>query len=361
MLSPQSQLLERNIELFQEGKWLLVNPADAYFTDQLTDYPLDILHQYYDVYSESVRINSAHIFDSRDVASDPDGFCLNQQIGEHRHTFAPFADSKKSYTDVLIYLPKAKAHLAMLLQMAASVLSPNGRVHLVGENKGGIKSADKLTSQYGSTEKIDSARHCSLLTTHIEKEVEFSAASWLDTNTFSIGDNELQVVSMPGVFSHNQLDEGTELLLQKLPSSLRSKVLDFACGGGVIGSYLKQQYPHFDVTLLDVSALALYCTARTLAANQLTGTLIGANGLHGVEGRFDHIITNPPFHTGIKTDYSITKRFISDAKRVLVKSGALYMVANRFLPYPGLLAEHFSQVRTLAQTSRFSVYLALAK
>lgn len=360
MLSAQSQLLERNIELFDEGEWLLINPVDAYFTDLLTHRRLEILHQYFDVFAESAGGMSAQTLDSRDVAGSDAGFCLQQQVGNHLHSFAPFIDKEKSFTDVLIYLPKAKAHLAMLVAMAASVLRPNGRIHLVGENKGGIKSADKLTKRYGSTEKVDSARHCSLLTTHVETPASFVPADWVESNTFTIADTELEVVSMPGVFSHNELDEGTELLLQKLPSSLRSKVLDFACGAGVIGAHLKQQYPHFDVTLLDVSALALYCAARTLQANQLTGTLIAANGLHGVEGQFNHIITNPPFHTGIKTDYSITKRFISDSRRILAKSGSLYMVANRFLPYPGLLAEQFSQVRTLVQTSRFSVYLVLA-
>ncbi|WP_232365057.1 methyltransferase [Salinimonas marina] len=360
MLSAQSQLLERNLELFDEGEWLLINPADAYFTDLLTHRPLAILHQYFDVFSESAGSIAAQSLDSRDVATSDVGFCLQQQVGKHLHLFTPFVDKKKSFTDVLIYLPKAKAQLAMLLQMAASVLTPGGRIHLVGENKGGIKSADKLTQRYGTTEKVDSARHCSLLTTHLENPVAFAPTDWIESNTFTIADTELDVVSMPGVFSHNELDDGTELLLHKLPSSLRNKVLDFACGAGVIGAHLKQQYPHFDVTLLDVSALALYCAARTLKANQLTGTLIAANGLHGVDSQFNHIITNPPFHTGIKTDYSITKRFISDSRRILAKSGSLYMVANRFLPYPGLLAEQFSQVRTLAQTSRFSVYLVLA-
>ena len=36
----------------------------------------------------------------------------------------------------------------------------------------------------------------------------------------------------------------------------------------------------------------------------------------------------------------------------------MQMVANRFLPYPGLLAEHFQTVYTTAQTSQFSVYQA---
>ena len=111
--------------------------------------------------------------------------------------------------------------------------------------------------------------------------------------------------------------------------------------------------------MLDVNALALFCAARTLHANDQVATLIAANGLHGVNDKFQHIVTNPPFHTEVKTDYSITRRFITDAKRVLTTRGSMYMVANRFLPYPGLLSDTFGQVRTLAQTSQFSVYLAL--
>jgi hypothetical protein len=35
ILSPQSQLLERNIALFDEGQWAFINPSDAYFLDGL--------------------------------------------------------------------------------------------------------------------------------------------------------------------------------------------------------------------------------------------------------------------------------------------------------------------------------------
>lgn len=359
MLSAQSQLLERNLDLFEQGDWLIVNPADAYFTDQLAHRPLTVLHQYFDMFCESAKITTSHTFDSRDIVQHATGFELTQTVSQHTHVFSPFVTGAPRFTDILIYMPKAKAHLSLLLQMAGSVLLPEGRIHLVGENKGGIKSAAKLTDKYGSTEKVDSARHCSLLTTHVNHNVGFNPVDWLEQHTYTVDGCEWNVVSMPGVFSHAELDKGTHLLLAKLPSSLRNNVLDFACGAGVIGTFLTKQYPHLNVTMLDVSALALYCAARTMAANNQTGQLIAANGLHGVNTRFNHIVTNPPFHTGVKTDYSVTKRFISDSRRVLEKSGTLYMVANRFLPYPGLLAEQFTQVRPLAQTTQFSVYLAL--
>ena len=239
------------------------------------------------------------------------------------------------------------------------MVGQNGRIHVVGENKGGIKSAAKLMEQYGPTQKVDSARHCSLITVLVEEpHLAFEPDAWLDMNTYHVEGTAWQVASMPGVFSHKELDAGTELLLEKLSTSLSGEILDFACGAGVIASYIMLKYPHLKLHLTDVSALAVYCSALTLVENGLAATLYAADGLHGFTQKVQHIVTNPPFHTGIKTDYTITKRFISDAKASLSRGGTMQMVANRFLPYPGLLAEHFQTVYTTAQTSQFSVYQA---
>lgn len=357
ILSPQSQLLERNLSLFEQGKWAFVNPADAYFLDALSAQEVTVIHQYFDVFSESVRVIPSATLDSRDVGES--GFEVTQKAGNHTHIFAPFVTLAGEFTDIMLFLPKAKTHFQMLLNMAASMVGQQGRIHVVGENKGGIKSAAKLMQQYGTPQKIDSARHCSLVTVVLEQQhTRFNPSSWVDVSEYAVDDVKWNVASMPGVFSHKELDAGSELLLQKHATSLRGNVLDFACGAGVIASYLMLKYPHLTLYLSDVSALALYCSALTLAENKLSATLFAADGLHGVSQKVQHIITNPPFHTGIKTDYTITKRFISDAKKQLTSKGTLQMVANRFLPYPGLLAEEFTTVYTKAQTSQFSVYEA---
>ena len=105
----------------------------------------------------------------------------------------------------------------------------------------------------------------------------------------------------------------------------------------------------FRLHLTDVSALAVYCSALTLAENGLAATLYAADGLHGFTQKVQHIVTNPPFHTGIKTDYTITKRCFR-CKASLSRGGTMQMVANRFLPYPGLLAE--SSKRSIPQHKR---------
>ncbi len=360
MLSPQSQLMERNLALFEEGNWLIINPVDAYFADQIDHRPVTFLHQYFDIFSESVRVIPCCEFDSRDVSHSEAGFCIEQKTGAHRHLFAPFIPAETRFSDILIYMPKSKAHMQMLLAMAVSALQEDGRIHIVGENKGGIKSIGKLIEKTGPSQKVDSARHCSLVTVMPEKAgTAFKPGDWIDESEYEVQGIQWEVVSMPGVFSHGELDDGTRMLLDKGSDRLRGKVLDFACGAGVIGAHLLRRFPHLDMTLLDVSALAIYCSARTLAANQQSATLVASDGLHGVNKSFSHIVTNPPFHTGVKTDYTVTRRFIEDSRRCLNSKGTLQMVANRFLPYPGLLGDIFPQTHTVAQDSRFSLYLSI--
>ncbi len=51
----------------------------------------------------------------------------------------------------------------MMLDCAASLLARNGVLWLAGENKAGIKSADKLLkTHFRKVRKLDNARHCSL-------------------------------------------------------------------------------------------------------------------------------------------------------------------------------------------------------
>ena len=65
ILSPQSQLLERNIALFDEGQWAFINPSDAYFLDGLKSQEVTVIHQYFDVFSEC-ESRTLGMFDSRD-------------------------------------------------------------------------------------------------------------------------------------------------------------------------------------------------------------------------------------------------------------------------------------------------------
>lgn len=335
MLSPQSQVILRNVEWLEQGHWALVNPADSAVFAELKSAQVSGFHQYFDVYKAS-----------------------QQASPESTQVFAAAFVPGDLLDGAVVYMPKAKAHCKMLLANLAAHIKPGGQLLLVGENKGGIKSAAKLLEPFGErVNKVDSARHCSIFAVEIAQTAPaFDLDKWLQTHAIAAGGLTFDVQSLPGVFSHGELDAGTRLLLDNVASVPNGPVLDFACGAGIIGVYLALKSPGCQPVMSDVSALAVYCAKKTAELNKVNAQVIASDGLTEVGGKFAAIYTNPPFHTGIKTDYGITERFIRDIKRHMHKGASVTLVANRFLKYPDLLANVISQPATVAQTTKFNLY-----
>lgn len=335
MLSAPSQVLVRNEELFAQGKWLLVNPTDAQIATQLKPADISVFHQYFDIYQQS---------------------CQQGNTKQHRFSASYTADEK--FDGAVIYVPKSKEQLKMLIANIAACLNPNASLLLVGENKGGIKGGAKLLESVGSqVNKVDSARHCALFGTQVDKPIKpFDITQWQTELRLSVADVDYKICSLPGVFNHGSLDLGTKLLLENLTDIQSGRLLDFGCGAGVIGCFLGLKSPSSKIVMSDVSALAIYCSKHSAKLNELDAEVIASNGLADINGKFSTIYTNPPFHTGIQTDYSVTEGFISQLNKYISKSGSLVLVANRFLRYSELLEKRFSAVSLIEQTSKFSLY-----
>ena len=78
----------------------------------------------------------------------------------------------------------------------------------------------------------------------------------------------------------------------------------------------------------------------------------------GVPGRFDAVVSNPPFHVGSRGVPALGRAFIAAAARALTRDGQFLMVANRHLPYEEALREVFGRGELLVEQSGFKVYRA---
>jgi 16S rRNA (guanine1207-N2)-methyltransferase len=174
-------------------------------------------------------------------------------------------------------------------------------------------------------------------------------------------DGPLTVISLPGVFSHGRLDRGSALLLQNLDKLPSGHLLDFGCGAGVLGAAIKRRYPHNSVTMLDVDAFATASSRLTLAANGLEAEVITGDGIDAAPMGLDTILTNPPFHVGVHTDYQATENLLRKARQHLKNGGVLRLVANSFLRYQPLIEEHLGPCVTKAEGNGFRVYNAKRK
>ncbi|MGV6398041.1 methyltransferase [Pseudomonas caspiana] len=329
-MDPRSEVLLRQAELFQGSLLLAGLPAD------------DLLG----------RLPQAH------------GWCWH--AGDQSALDARFEGRSHFGVDVpdqpfeaaVVFLPKARELTNYLLNALASRLA--GReLFLVGEKRSGIEAAAKQLSPFGRARKLDSARHCQLWQVTVEDAPQrVSLESLAQHYEVEMEDGPLKVVSLPGVFSQGRLDRGSALLLENIDKLPSGNLLDFGCGAGVLGAAVKRRYPHNNVIMLDVDAFATASTRLTLAANGLEAEVLTGDGIDAAPMGLSTILSNPPFHVGVHTDYQATENLLRKARQHLKSGGELRLVANAFLKYQPIIEEHFGVCAIKAQGNGFRIYRA---
>ena len=131
----------------------------------------------------------------------------------------------------------------------------------------------------------------------------------------------------------------------------------------MISAYLAKLNPEQHIFALDVDAFALQSTKFTFEQNGLNLenlNLEPVTGFSDAPQDLDAIVSNPPFHQGIHTNYDASETLCRLAKSHLKSSGELWIVANRFLNYPPLIEQQFGQCEVKADQQGFKVLYACA-
>jgi 16S rRNA (guanine1207-N2)-methyltransferase len=263
----------------------------------------------------------------------------------------------------VVFLPKSRALIDLTLTMIAMSVQAQAKVFLVGANNAGIRSSrSALEKLIGGVTASDAARHCVLYRAH--KQAEQSERKhlfdWIETFEVEVRGLTLSIRSLPGVFSHGQLDAGTAFLLDNIEIPPRARILDFGCGAGLIGVTVKILWPETEVDMVDTNALALESSRQTMQLNNLSAERIWASDVFSdVSGRYTRILSNPPFHKGVETDYRVIEEFFKHSAAHLDEKGAIVIVANRFLKYRPLIEKHFKRCREIAENKSYRVYEGL--
>ncbi|PTY36923.1 hypothetical protein BGP77_06460 [Saccharospirillum sp. MSK14-1] len=286
--------------------------------------------------------------------------CITPNRANHRQNpaqwLAPDADWPATVDHLVLFYPKAKGRLEWWLRQVQQQAA-GATLWIVGENLGGIKSLPKRVSPWARCDKLDSARHCGLFEVRQENALP-AGQDWLSFNW-----NDHTIHALPGVFSQNRLDTGTAVLLGQLPA-LSGELLELGCGSGVLSLALLNGDQQNHLTTVDIDWLATTSTQRTLTDAGMAdrAEVIWSDGLSEVPvQRYDHLITNPPFHTGIRTHYEPSERFFAASHDWLKPGGSLWWVANDFLDYQAVLQKGAFEVQQLAHERGFRVYRAVRK
>lgn len=242
------------------------------------------------------------------------------------------------------------------LSVAAACVSlaPGARLVVFGENDDGIRAF--RTAAGVSFETVDAIGHGRVLVGQAPDRAARTLADFRRMGTMALPSAGTRPwVSYPGCFAKGGLDAGTSVLLASFQQHERSpaRVLDHACGTGVIAGDLSARWPGAAMTCLENDAIALEAARENVErAVPVLGAALGAVGAE----RFDLIVSNPPFHQGRRRDDSVWQALVREAPAHLEPGGELRVVVQREVRVEAALGAAFARVERLAVSGGYEVW-----
>ena len=259
----------------------------------------------------------------------------------------------------LVLLTKHKEENFANIARGWSLLEPGGTLVCAGANDDGAASLEKQVGKvFGLADSLSKFQSRVFWITKSDRP---PPEYWQKLATLQpiidLGDSD--IVSQPGIFSWDHIDDGSALLTTGWPEDLAGHIADFGCGWGYLSFILRAYDSVQRIDLIDAEY-------RAIEAARINVNDDPRASFHWLDltrepapATYDAIVCNPPFHTGRASTPALGQGIIEAAARALRPGGSLYMVANRGLPYEPILKKSFASFETLADNNKFRVTRAV--
>ncbi|MCR9126392.1 MAG: class I SAM-dependent methyltransferase [Rhodobacteraceae bacterium] len=246
----------------------------------------------------------------------------------------------------VVLLPRAKA--AARHMVAQAVATTDGDVIVDGAKTDGIESILRDLRKRVTVTGVLSKAHGKLL--RIAARADAGALSdWRAAPRMVDG-----YQTAPGVFSADGPDPASVLLARSLPRRLGARVADLGAGWGYLARQIADRADLTELHLVEADHAALDCARVNVTDPRARFHWADATRWDGAR-RLDAVVTNPPFHTSRAARPALGQAFIAAAAGLLAPSGALWLVANRHLPYEAEIARHFARCEEIAGSGQFKI------
>jgi 23S rRNA (guanine1835-N2)-methyltransferase len=174
------------------------------------------------------------------------------------------------------------------------------------------------------------------------------------------------IINHANVFSRASLDIGTRFFLQHLPRSEKyQRIIDLACGNGVVGLMAAEKNPQAELFFLDESYMAIASAEenfRNVFSENRHAVFKVSDGLQGIDKHsVDLILNNPPFHQQHSVTDEVAWNMFQQSKAVLKQGGELLVIGNRHLGYHVKLKKLFGNCKIIANNKKFVILQASKK
>ena len=255
----------------------------------------------------------------------------------------------------IVHASRAKWQTLGNIATAFSLTRPGGLIAVEGAKTDGIQSALDRCRKAGLSLHSVSKSHGKLFWLERPASVPDTVRAWRDA--LDLSKNKDGFLTSAGLFSQDRIDPGSALLAAHFDARLKGVVADLGAGWGWLSEMAGKSGKIERLDLFEADAAALTAARANLTFTPAAFHWTDVRTLQ-TDLKYDAVICNPPFHQTRVADPLIGVDFINTAARILAPNGALWLVANRQLPYEAGLTDLFASVTTLEQTAHYKVYLA---
>lgn len=278
-------------------------------------------------------------------------------------TFNDMAFESSEALDCIFFrLAKEKPVVHHIINLATRQLAIGGRLIISGTKQQGIKTYAKHAAE-ALGGPLEIKKHGNdYLAVIIRGETAGDALDDKDYPTlrpiYTL--NERPILSKPGLYGWDKIDNGSAMLIDLLPEIIGSRkperILDLGCGYGFLSLMAHQQFPDATITATDNNAAAVIACQANFTEHGVAGEVSADDcGTH-VRGSYHLILCNPPFHQGFDVERDLTALFVETARRLChSKKGLAVFVVNTFIPIERIASGRFPHVNIVANNGRFKV------
>ncbi|NTB95536.1 class I SAM-dependent methyltransferase [Agrobacterium tumefaciens] len=267
--------------------------------------------------------------------------------------------SGEDYDAALLLCGKHRGENENRVAEALSRVKAGGLIVAAGSKEDGIVTLRKTLAKLGIEAESTPKYHGVALWFKRPDDVA-SAVAKLAQKPVTV---EGRFTALPGMFSHDRVDDGSELLASRLPTDFDGNAADFGAGWGYLSVMLAEKSPRtarIDLFEADWNALEFAKTNLLENNPRLTARFFWQDlANEPPKEKYDLIIMNPPFHAaGQAAEPALGQAFIKAASGALRSGGKLLMVANRGMPYEPALAAEFRTSTEVCRNARFKILSA---
>ncbi|ALX49403.1 class I SAM-dependent methyltransferase [Lentibacillus amyloliquefaciens] len=172
---------------------------------------------------------------------------------------------------------------------------------------------------------------------------------------YKLRGNHFTFESDEGVFSKNEVDYGTRMLIERFEApSVRGDLLDLGCGYGPIGLAVATCNQDREVMLTDINQRAVELARKNAQHNGVENVeFVLSDRLNSLSNHsFAAIMTNPPIRAGKQSVHQM----FAESYAALVENGSLWVVIQKKQGAPSAikkLKELFGNVRVVDRSKGY--------